>query len=207
MSQGAPILMTRARLKSERFWTDALIRRYLGTPDHLAPNPHYRSGPPMTLYNLDRVIACEQQPEVAQALQRVAERRPQRQRAAQDAAERQRRAVLDWVRAQTIHIPVLPHKVLIRQACDHYNALWMDRGRDDKWATPSDDPAFLARIAVNYLRHACSPYEDRLDDLFGQIGATEGRLLLEHRVLTAIAQQYPALAAECQRQKKALNAD
>lgn len=198
-------MVTPTRLKSERFWTDTLIRRYLGEPDDLVKNPHYRSGPPMALYDLARVIACEQQPAVAAALQRVAERRPQRQRVAQDIAQRKRQAVLDWVHSLSIQLPALSHDQLIRQACHHYNALWEDRGRDDKWATPSDDPAFLARITVNYLRHACSPYEDHLDDLFGQIGATEGRPLLKQRVLTAIARQYPDLAQECRRQQRALN--
>lgn len=207
MSQRAsdPIMVTPTRLKNERFWTDALIRRYLGHPDRLVTNPHYRSGPPMALYDLTRVIACEQQPEVAAALQRVAERRPRRQRTAQDVAQRKRQAVLDWVRSLSIRLPSLSHNQLIRQACEHYNELWEERGRSDKYATPSDDPAFLARIAVNYLRHACSPYEDHLNDLFGQIGATEGRPLLKQRVLTAIARQYPDLAAECRRQQRALN--
>ncbi|MHB1956445.1 MAG: hypothetical protein ACYCOU_22165 [Sulfobacillus sp.] len=198
-------MVTPTRLKSERFWTDTLIHRYLGEPDDLVKNPHYRSGPPMALYDLARVMACEQQPDVAAALQRIAERRPQRQRIAQDIADRKRQAVLDWVRSLSIQLPALSHDRLLRQACDHYNALWEDRGRDDKWATPSDDPAFLARITVNYLRHACSPYEDHLDDLFGQIGATEGRPLLKQRVLTAIARQYPDLAQECRRQQRGLN--
>ena len=198
-------MITPTRLKSERFWTDTLINRYLGEPDKFVKNPHYRSGPPMALYDLDRVIACEHQPDVAEALQRIAERRPQRQRAAQDIAQRKRQAVLDWVRSLSIQLPVLSHNQLIHQACDHYNTLWDARGRYDKWASPSDDPAFLARITVNYLRHACSPYDDRLDDLFGQIGATEGRPLLKQRVLTAIARQYPDLASECRRQQRALN--
>lgn len=207
MSQPADSsLITKARLKSERFWTDSLIRRYLGEPDQLVHNPHYRSGPLMSLYNLDRVIACEQQPAVAQALQRVAERRPQRQQTAQTVAERKRQTVLDWVRSLSIHIPSFSRDQLIRQACDHYNELWAARGRYDKWATPSDDPAFLTRITVNYLRHACSSYEEHLEDLFGQIGATEGRPLLKQRVLTAIAHQYPDLVQECRRQQRELNA-
>ena len=41
----------------ERFGlTDSLIRK-LGAPDKQVPNPHYRSGPPASLYAIDRVEA------------------------------------------------------------------------------------------------------------------------------------------------------
>jgi hypothetical protein len=38
-----------------RGWTGTLIRRFLPTPDRTKVNPHYRSGPPMRLYDLARV--------------------------------------------------------------------------------------------------------------------------------------------------------
>jgi|SRR5215469_6421509 len=40
--------------------SDDLIAKYLGEPDKLVPNPHYRSGPRAKLYKLDRVIEVEE---------------------------------------------------------------------------------------------------------------------------------------------------
>jgi hypothetical protein len=51
--------ITPTRLKSDRGWTDALIKRFLGDPDELAVNPNYSSGPRMRLYDIDRVMAVE----------------------------------------------------------------------------------------------------------------------------------------------------
>ena len=56
-----PVWITPARLKSERGWTDGLIKRYLGEPDKLVPNPHYRRArAKMRLYDLARVVQAEE---------------------------------------------------------------------------------------------------------------------------------------------------
>ena len=46
----------------ERGWSDFMIDMYLGKPDKIAPDPHYRSRRSQ-LYALKRVIAAEQAPE------------------------------------------------------------------------------------------------------------------------------------------------
>lgn len=55
----APRYITPTGLRGKRYWTDRMIRDYLGEPDKVAPNPHYRNGAPMRLYRLDRVEAIE----------------------------------------------------------------------------------------------------------------------------------------------------
>ena len=45
-------------------------------------------------------------------------------------------------------------------ACQHYNSLWADRGDLDKRASPDDDDDFIYRIVLNFLRHACTLYEE-----------------------------------------------
>jgi hypothetical protein len=54
-------------LKWQRFWTDSLIRKFLGEPDKLGINPHYRTGPKVRLYNLKRVVDVEKTPEFQEA--------------------------------------------------------------------------------------------------------------------------------------------
>lgn len=197
-----PERWTQTTLKS-RGWTLSLVRRFLDPPDATAPNPHYRSvGAPMKLYDAERVQALEATQAVSEAL---AQSR-QRSLRAQARAARQREAVLAAVRDWPITVPRMTRDTLLAQAVAHYNDLWVSRGRDDKWATIHDNPEFLDRIAVNYLRHVCTNYEDRLVDLYGTIGATEARPLLKQRILSAIAATYPKLAKECRQQKDRLNA-
>ena len=40
-------------------WSNDLITEYLGEPDKIVPNPHYRSSPRAKLYELNRVIEVE----------------------------------------------------------------------------------------------------------------------------------------------------
>jgi len=53
-----PQYLTKAKLK-ERGWTDKLIGRFLSQPDKTKTNPHYKAGPPMCLYCLQRVEQIE----------------------------------------------------------------------------------------------------------------------------------------------------
>jgi len=198
-----PERWTQSTLKF-RGWTLSLIRRFLDPPDATAPNPHYRSaGAPMKLYDAVRVQTLETTPVVTDALTQAR----QRSLRAKDRAAHQRQAIIEAVRSWTIVIPALQPDRLQSRAIRHYNALWTTRGHYDKCATIHDDPEFLERITVNYLRHACTDYDDRLVELYGAIGATEARPLLKRRILTAIAATYPALAAECQRQAADLEED
>jgi hypothetical protein len=56
-----PLYVYRSTVK-ERGWSDFMIDMYLGKPDKIVPNPHYRSRRSQ-LYALKRVIAAEQAPE------------------------------------------------------------------------------------------------------------------------------------------------
>jgi len=40
-------------------WIDGAVKQFLGEPEALAPNPNYRTGPKMRLYDLPRVEATE----------------------------------------------------------------------------------------------------------------------------------------------------
>ena len=51
----------------ERGWTEALIREFLGSPDDTKPNPHYKNGADMLLYDEDRVDRIENSMEFIRA--------------------------------------------------------------------------------------------------------------------------------------------
>lgn len=102
-----------------------------------------------------------------------------------------------------IQVPTMSTAALIRKACAHYN----DRNPGKRPADPvsaGTDPEFVARICVNYLRHALSDYDANRDairrltpdgDAQDEVGA-----IVKARTLAAIAQTYPQLGEEARRQ-------
>ncbi len=184
----------------DRGWTDMWIVRFLGDPDTTRPNPKYRTAAPMLLYSKHRVHQVEVSDEF-QATSRSAEKK--RNLASEKALERasqQRKKLHDYIEKVLITVPKFPLDALVGSACDHYNALWSGRGKDEKRASPNDNAEFLARITVNMLRHEFTNYEYEIGKMFGKIGKDEGLLLLKERVLKKIAYCYPHLADECERQ-------
>jgi hypothetical protein len=179
----------------KRGWTDSQIKKFLGAPDWTTQNPYYRSAAPVCNYDDGRVIAIEASPKFAESKQASAGRRA----GASKAVETKRQKLQDYLDNLEIVVPEMDDDKLIELACESYN----DRQRDNlDWmgATPKSDPEFLSRIAVNYLRHEMSSYEETLDSIAGKAGAKDAYLTVKDMVLDAIADAYPNLADECYRQ-------
>jgi hypothetical protein len=202
-----PDSITRAGLVGKRGWTDAAVTRFLGAPDVTAPNPHYRSGPPMGLYALERVERIEATPEFQ--TWRMASLT--RQSRALCAVETKRRRLAEYVAGLRIAVPVLDAAELLCRAVESYNDHQYsrqlereERGREFDWTPASADgidAAFAERITVNYLRHRLTRYERELARVYGRVGVDDAKRELRAKVYAAIAAAYPALAAECARQR------
>lgn len=196
---GRPDRLTGARLKADRDWTDAAIRRFLPEPDATAPNPHYRTGPPMRLYDLARIETVEASEEW-QSWHAGAE---QRRAAARERADIKRDELHDEVAQWDPEIPDLDDEDLYRRAVAHRNGGldWYSGGGWQMAATvETADPAALKRWAVNYLRHCGSDYDALLNSLARRVGRRQAAQQVRERAYDAIAEQYPFLAAECWRQ-------
>lgn len=191
-----------AGLTLGRGWTKTAIEKFLDPPDKTSPNPHYRSGAPMKLYLLTRVKRKEKIKAYLAWLQDSAARRVR----AQATADKRRAATIAAVQAwqpklgETMSMPDVT-----AAAIAHYNERQLDRsfdrGRDPgEPARLTSDRAFLQRIAVNYLRHEVTDYEQVLADLTTQIGKDDAYLVVRKRVLEAIGNAYPELATETARQ-------
>ena len=148
-------LLTATQLKA-RVWTDALIRDLLGPPDSTKMNPHYRSGPPMRLYDLSRVEAAE----ASWLWADRAEATRRRKEAAARAVKTKHAKLLRHLESVVIPLPVLCADEITHLACDHYNKRLYDCGDSESWeANSASDSEFLVRISVNYLRHCLSDYD------------------------------------------------
>ncbi len=177
-----------------------MIRQLADPPDKLAPNPHYRSGPKMKLYDLDRVKAVERTPEFA-ARRRSAEARSKISRSVADKKEDQ---LLESIEEMEIKVRVLPDGVVLERAIESYNSA-PRRGRDDFRAYKDGDPKFLMRIQVNYIRHELTRYDLALWETAGKIGVVEAKRRIRAKVFGAIGEAYPQFGDECRRQASTRN--
>jgi Zn-finger nucleic acid-binding protein len=193
MNGNQRILCAWSELIKERGWTDGLIKKHLGEPDEFKKNPHYKSGPPMRLFLLERVEEIEAQSEVAESIAKVIARRPALSAAAILRADAQRNDLLDAVASVKIEIVRFEPDELRRRAIASYNSLWLDRGKLHKRATASDDPDFLDRITRNYARHHLVDYDSILTQLSGRVGKNDAYWLFKNRVMARIYELYPHL--------------
>jgi len=187
--------MLSMRQLRERGWTTAMVRDLLGEPDTKRPNPVYRSGAPMGLWSTARVTAAEAGPAFGERKAKAG----QRSAVSSGVAARKRAGLVALAASVPVEVPRLPRDALVRRACASYNA-WHEGGLGHEPATPGSDPAFLARIMVNCLRHELSGYEVQLDALLGKVGRAAAGQVIRGRVYAAIGESYPYLAAECARQ-------
>lgn len=180
---------TKTDLKT-RGWTDSLIRRFLPEPDSYGYSRYGYS----CLYSASKVQSIESSTEFAEARAKA----KVRQLAAKKAVKTKRRQTRTMVADIKLTVPQLEEAELVAQACQNYNSLGVRRGREE--ASSQSDEAFLKRISVNYLRHRLSPYEEYLESLYGRVGRKSAYGPIKQKVLRAIADAYPYLAAECRNQ-------
>ncbi|MFF8382905.1 hypothetical protein ACF053_04525 [Streptomyces kanasensis] len=170
-----------------RGWTDGMVRDLLGEPD-VQGRARRGPGPLVRLYLLARVETVERTREFTVCAR--AGGAPGLE-ASRIAALRRRGAVLAVLRAEPIHVPVLPRAELERRAAGYR--------RHVGGAGADEGAGALLRWQVAYLRHALRSYDRLLDGLFAATGRAEAERLLRQRVYGAIAAAYPWLAEECAR--------
>ncbi|MEU6225862.1 hypothetical protein [Streptomyces sp. NPDC047042] len=191
-----------------RGWTGGMVHRLLGPPDRLSVNPRFRAAPQVRLYRVERVEAAERTDE----FQRAAATSARRSEAVRDTVRRRRLEVLERIRTEPIEVPRLEPGKLALRAVEH-------RARREAAADGPIEPAggnsapdtgrvgraTLTPWKVEYLRHRMSHYDQLLDGLPGgerDSGRAEAEELLRRRICAAIAEAYPPLEQECERQTR-----
>jgi hypothetical protein len=174
----------------ERGWTGTLIEKFLPDPDKTSVNPHYRSGPPIQLYSLARIVRMERTKRFREAIEKAAKCKE----ASKKAVKTKTAKMEEYLSSLTINVPELTLDELQRRALDH----WRSIARDDWEGDGGSD--WEDRIAVNYLRHEFTSYEKELEFIAGKVGRSDAYLRLFEIVLDAIADAYPHLMIECSRQ-------
>lgn len=187
----------------EQGWTEGLIKKFLGEPDELKTNPNYKSGPPMRLYNIERIAETAARPEVATALAKVAAQRTNRKAGANKATESKRERLMEWVEGLEIEIPKMSFERLVTGAIAHYNDRQFDYCDSDRSASIESSTEFLQRITENYVRHELTDYEFQLSQLFGQTGKDLAYQRIKTRIMQHFHRAYPHLWGEIDRNREA----
>jgi len=183
-------LATKTALLQRPGWTATLVSRLLGDPDQRKKVFGYTT--PLALYSIARIEQAEAGAEFAQAQAGVAKRKE----AAAKAVETKIAKLMVAIEAMPISVERLSLDRVKKQAIDSYNM----RNRGESFASKDDDPAFLDRITVNFIRHELTQYDSALWAIVGKTGISRAVVEIRRRVYSAIAQAYPDLKAECERQ-------
>lgn len=194
-SSAAEKMITKSAIL-KRGWTEALIAELLGEADEKRVNPHHKSGPPMQLWREARVEASEK----SAAFKKFQRDAVPRRDAAKKSLETKAKKLQAYIDGLVVEVPWMDEASLIQKAVKHFNDSPRSERGDFNLADVNSDPAFLQRICVNFLRHAMTDYEERLNEVHGRVGGRDAYVEIKLKVLEAIGEKYPSLSQECDRQ-------
>lgn len=185
--------ITKTELKKSRGWTDKLISTFLEKPDIEYPNPRSKKAGNIKLYNIDRIEKVEATVEFKE----LNEKTKFKKDAARRAVETKISALLKSINEYKPEIPILTKDELFQKAIEHYNQLWIDRGKYNKLNnTENPDEEFLIRISNNYLRHCLTDYEFKLRAIKSKVGTKAAYYLIKKKIQEEIVSIYPFLIPE-----------
>lgn len=173
----------KSKLK-ERGWTDKMIEKFAGEPDKVVQNPFYRSKQSF-LYLKKRIEKIEKYKRFI----KMKEESVPRQASAQKAVKTKTQKCIEYVETMQIKIPTYKRETLERLA---YNS-WLEHqelcGNISAFEyVPEEDT--MKRWCINYLRHECTEYDERLYRLFGKVGVQEAHDILKDKITKAIYAKY-----------------
>lgn len=180
----------KSKLK-ERGWTDKMIEKFAGEPDKVVQNPFYRSKQSF-LYLSKRIEKIEKYKRFIKMKEESAPRQASAQKAAQKAVKTKTQKSIEYVETMQIEIPTYKRETLERLA---YNS-WLEhqelRGNyfafEFEFEYVQEDT--MKRWCINYLRHECTEYDERLYRLFGKVGVQKAHDILKDKITKAIYAKY-----------------
>lgn len=192
-----PLCVSETGLKKDFCFTDGILSRFGIEPDHLAVNPHHRSGPKIKLHRLGKIALLRSREDIASAIDEVAEKRQARSSAAK--AQHAARANA-WIEA---FLGIAAKTRLFEGVTlQHIDEIIQNRHRFTPGEFSDVAPEHIRRWRVNILRHEFTNYDVVL--ITSMPPGRTGRdcyKVLKNQVLDDIASNFPVLLDECERQK------
>lgn len=177
--------------------TESGIKKFL--PKHSGESTFRKYGKDLTskYYKkliVDRILKKEE-------FKRWIESSKKRKSSSENAVKTKESKLLNIVSSWSIEIDVIKKDKLEKYAIESYNENKLySEFFNGELATKDSDQGFKNRIIVNYLRHECSIYDEKLISLFGKVGKNRAYILLNKKIYNKIMELYPFLEIECYRQ-------
>ena len=195
-------MITKSTVKSKYNFTDKMIKELLPEPK-LVKNPHYSSGPEMCLWDEDIVIEVTKTDKYNQML----EQKVKRKNGAQKAVVTKKNKLKEQIDLAIKHLN-LPRKDIniikketIQAKEDWYDYIAFEHNQYFKSNCKNVDKQTMKRWMVNYIRHNLLEYDEDIYDMHGKVGISGEYIRYKNAVLDKIAEVYPELQDECERQK------
>ena len=171
---------------------------HLIQPNEFTANPHYKSGPPVGLYDPIELARLTRRKSVKEAAADISAKRRARRDASRRAIETKRQNAMEELEADisssdwTAQWPRTLGE-LEALAVDAHNDLHSARGHFEKYAGGNESKEFISRIALNFLRHERTDYDWLLEKFRGRVGIDEVHDALKERIQTLCYEMYPGL--------------
>ena len=181
----------------ERGWTDVILKKFNIEWDLERPNPHYRSAPTTKLYLIEKINPIEE----TEQFKIEIEKSNKRKKSSIKAIETKKQNLIKLIdELPEPIIPIIKEKQLYKEALEQYNDFYAYvRNRPDK-CIKNPNISTKKRLAVNYIRHQLTHYDEDLDHIFGKVGKDDAYILLKNNTLNAIKKYYPYLEDEVNNQ-------
>jgi len=188
--------ISKAGLKA-RGWTESMINRLLGNADLIVKNPYYSKAPEMKLYLIERVNGIEN----SEIFSELKKRSMKRSESMKKVARMKEKELLGYIDSIKIEVKEMNIEKIKKLAINEYNDHQDETGHFENIIIKGRiDIAFLNRIMVNYIRHNLTSYENLLEELKNKVGKDKAYMKLKKKILEKIAEVYPMLKDECNRQ-------
>ena len=182
-------------------FTPKMIDELLPAPE-LKPNPRYSKAAPMKVWKLSVVKEVMGTPEYIAANAKRLKRSAASSKGVQTKTDKllaEAKDQSEHVHVKAVDLETLRHNTL-REKKDWYDEQNFLRERYNRNDVYTADEGTVKRWMVNYIRHHLTEYDDEFPELDGRTGRGKAYLYYFDTVMEKIAEAYPELKDECERQ-------
>jgi hypothetical protein len=186
--------LTKTELK-QRGWTEAMMKQLLPEP-MISVNPHCRRMK-MYLWKESDVTQAEKKQDFQERIEKRKPHQERAQRAVKTKQEKMKTILLAAI--EKIRVKKMDFQKVTRLALSAKRNWYLYTGQWENTAFSPDEKT-IQRWTVNYIRHNLTEYDSFLFSVKGKTGISFAYPLYRKAVLEKIADVYPALREECDRQ-------
>lgn len=181
-------------------WSKKLIEKYLPEP-MFKRNPIYACAPEMKLWYRDEVEAIMKKDEFKEDMKKVERRREAAEKAIYTKEEKTETMTEQYI--SELKLDNMSYEDLTDYTLGTKQAYYNSYGNYSN--VDYADEETKERWMVNHARHYLTNYDEILGEIKGAVGVDSAYIRLKEAILDMIAEKYPQLKEECERQKRGIS--